>query len=431
MTEIINKISFAFKDRVIRTKIMFILFAFLIFRLFAAIPLPIVDQERLELFFGQHEFLGMMNLFAGGGLVALSIVMFGVMPYITAAIIMQLMTFTFPKLKNMQQEEGDAGRKKIGNYSRLLSLPIAAIQAFGFLHLLKAHNLIETFDTNIMLIGILVAVAGSVFIMWIGELISEFGIGNGISLMVFASILAAFPGIAMRLWEILYSDFSKLPEYLGIGALFLFVIYAIVYITEAERPVPVYNSRVLRAGEKAKKIVSFIPIKLNQAGVIPIIFAGVLISFPAIVMSLLQLAGQVEAGTWLKVVVDFITNPENVFFYGSAFFLLVFFFTFFYTAVVFDPKKMSENLQKSGTFVPGVRPGEETEEFFGKVATRATFVGALFLASVAVLPFIIGALTGNPLLGFGGAAILIVVSVGIDLLRKINAQIIVRQYLDS
>ena len=212
------------------------------------------------------------------------------------------------------------------------------------------------------------------------------------------------------------------------------MIYAIVYVTEASRPVPVHNARTARAGEKAQNIQSFIPIKLNQAGVIPIIFASVLISLPQVVVSILQL-GKVETWSWLQSLVDVSSNPSaNLMYsiyYGIAFFILVFFFTFFYTAVTFDPKKMAENLQKGGTFVPGVRPGEETEEFFAKVTTRVTFVGALFLSSVAVIPFVVSGLTGNPNLAIGGTSILIVVSVGIDLIRKIDAQISVRQYLNS
>lgn len=246
--------------------------------------------------------------------------------------------------------------------------------------------------------------------------------------MIFAGIVSSLPSSLSLAYESFTME--QLPTYIAIFAAFMLMIYAIVYITEAERPVPVHNAKSSRAGEKAKNIVSSIPIKLNQAGVIPIIFAVSLVSFPQLIVGFLESINYitVEAGSFLEILKNFSQEPL---YYGFVYFGLVFFFTFFYTAVTFDPKKMAENLAKGGTYVPGIRPGEDTEEYFGKITTRVTFFGAFFLASVAVIPIIIGEVSGNSNLIIGGTSILIVVSVGIDLIRKINAQVSVREYVKS
>jgi preprotein translocase subunit SecY len=259
-------------------------------------------------------------------------------------------------------------------------------------------------------------------------LISEFGIGNGLSIMIFAGIIASAPGTLRQAYTGAMSDTSQVPMILGIFAFTMALIYLIVYVTEAERPVPINQTKVVRAGEKAQTIQTFLPIKLNQAGVIPIIFAISILMFPQMIYGFLSSIGMVTDTSFLATVVDFLNNQL---FQGIIYFILVFLFTFFYTAVTFDPKEMAENLQKAGNFVPGIRPGEDTEEFFGKITTRVTFIGAVFLGLVAVLPMLIGGLTGLTYLGIGGTSLLIVVSVGIDLIRKINAQISVREYLNS
>ncbi len=427
-----EKLKFIFTDEVLRKRILFIFFAFLIFRLFSSIPMPMADLDALKNFFEGSGLLGMLNIFSGGGLSALSIVMLGVMPYITAAIIMQLMPIIFPKIKEMQQEGGEIGRKKLANYARLLSIPLAAIQAIGFMALLESQNVLPNLTTEDKMFGVLIAVAGSVFLMWLGELISEFGIGNGISLIIVAGIVSALPGVTRGLYETIRLDPTQLPMYIGVLAAFLLMIYAIVYMSEAERPIPVAHAKSSRAGTKASGIRSTIPIKLNQAGVIPIIFAIALLSFPQMIVGFLQSIGKVSAnlseGSFLYIIANF--SQQHLYF-GMAYFALVFFFTFFYTAVTFDPKKMAENLAKSGTYVPGIRPGEDTEEYFGKVATRVTFFGAFFLATVAIMPIVVSQITGNANLIIGGISILIIVQVGIDLIRKVTAQISVREYIKS
>ena len=428
MKELFSKLKFIFTDPVLRKKIGFLLAMFLVFRLFSAIPIPGIDQTALKEFFGKNDYLGMVNMFSGGGLQKLSIVMLGVMPYITASIIMQVLEMSFPQLKEMKKESGEAGRRKIANISRVMSVFIAGVSAFGFMHLLQASHILPSLDSFAMTVSVIVAIAGAVFLMWIGELISEFGIGNGLSLIIFAGIIASAPGTLRQAYTGMMSDTSTVPIILGIFAFTAVLIYLIVYVTEAERPVPINQTRSIRAGEKAQTIQTFLPIKLNQAGVIPIIFAISILMFPKMIFGFLTSMDVISKTSFLGTVVDFLNQPL---YQGIVYFVLVFLFTFFYTAVTFDPKEMAENLQKAGNFVPGIRPGEDTEEFFGKITTRVTFIGAVFLGLVAVLPMLIGGLTGLQYLGIGGTSLLIVVSVGIDLIRKINAQISVREYLNS
>ena len=428
MKELFSKIKFIFTDPVLRRKIGFLLAMILVFRLFSAVPIPGVDQDALATFFSENNFLGMVNMFSGGGLQSLSIVMLGVMPYITASIIMQVMQISFPRLKEMQKEEGEAGKRKIANISRVASVFIAGISAFGFMALLQSANILPELSSFDMTVNVIIAIGGAVFLMWIGELISEFGIGNGLSLMIFAGIIASAPGTLKQAYDGLVADSSQIPMVIGIFIFLVVLIYLIVYVSEAERPVPINQTKVVRAGEKAQTIQTFLPIKLNQAGVIPIIFAISILMFPQMIHGFLTSVVGMPAESWLGTVVDFLNNQL---YQGIVYFILVFAFTFFYTAVTFDPKEMAENLQKAGNFVPGVRPGEDTEEFFGKITTRVTFIGAVFLGLVAVLPMLVGGLTGLAYLGVGGTSLLIVVQVGIDLIRKINAQISVREYLNS
>ena len=428
MKELFLKLKFIFTDPVLRKKTGFLFAMILVFRLFAAIPLPDVNHVVLADKI-QNSFLAMINMFSGGGFQKVSIVMLGVMPYITASIIMQVLEMAFPKLKEMKKEGGEAGRMKIANISRIMSVFISAISAFGFIHLLQASNILPQQMTGFhMFINILVAVTGAVFLMWIGELISEFGIGNGLSLLIFAGIIASAPSTMNIAYNTVTENADKLPQVIGIFVFLLVLIYLIVFVSEAERPIPIHQTRSVRAGEKAQTIQTFLPIKLNQAGVIPIIFAISILMFPQMIYGFLTYSHLISPDSYFKVVIDFL---NQTFVQATVYFVLVFFFTFFYTAVTFDPKEMAENLQKAGNFIPGIRPGEDTEDFLGKITTRVTFIGAVFLGFVAVIPVLIGSLTGMQSLSIGGTSLLIVVSVGIDLIRKINAQISVREYLTS
>lgn len=421
-----QKVKLVFKDPSLSKKIFFVIGALLVFRAFASIPVPGVDLIRLQDFFNnsQGQFLGLLNIISGGGLSSLSIMMLGVGPYITASIIMQVLTIVFDKLKQMQKENGEAGRRKFAQYSRLLTVPLAVIQGFGFLLFLQQQGAIGQLSTFDLIQNVIIITAGSMLLMWIGELISEFGIGNGVSLIILGGILAGIPGAISQ--QIFTFDMSQLITYLVFVAVAIIIIAGIVYVTEAERDVPVtYAKQVRNSGSKSGGVSTHIPLKLNQAGVIPIIFALSILLLPQLLINVLTVVSH--------PILTNITNGLTIFlnntlYYGIAYFVLVFLFTYFYTAITFDPDNIAENLQKSGAFVPGVRPGVQTSEYLGNIISRLTLVGASFLGFIAVLPIIIQSLTGITSLTIGGTSLLIVISVLIDLLNKIEAQITMREY---
>ena len=393
------------------------------FRLLAAIPIPGVDAERLAGFLDSNQFFGLFNIFSGSGLSTLSIVMLGVGPYITASIIMQLLTMMSSKLKAMYHEEGEAGRLKFAQYSRRLSVPLAAIQAFAFLVFLGRNGLIAELHGLTLVANIIAVTAGSVLLMWLGELITEYGIGNGVSLIIFGGIVAALPQSAYRL--VATFDPSQIPTYLGFLIAAVLVVWAVVVITEAERPIPIHYAKRVRGAKMYGGISTYLPLRVNQAGVIPIIFALSIVVFPPLIFNVLAGLGNPLLATISKYVVDLFANG---WFYAILYFILVFVFTYFYTAVTFDPENISSNLQKGGAFIPGVRPGPSTSEYLSKVIVRITLVGAIFLALIAVLPLAMQAFTGNPSLVVGGTALLIAVSVVIDLIKKLDAQVSMREY---
>jgi preprotein translocase subunit SecY len=422
MDVLLRKLKLIVTEPSIRNRVLFIFAALAIFRALAAIPIPGVDQSVLDQFFSNNQFLGLLNIFSGGGLANLSIVMLGVGPFITASIIMQLLTVMSPRLKGLYTEEGEAGRARFTQYSRLLILPLAILQGFGFLTLLQSQGVIVgltpfEFATNVILIT-----AGSVLLTWIGELVTEYGIGNGVSIIIFAGIIASLPSTISQLF--FTYDPSQLPLYVGFIIVALGIIYAIVVMTEAERPVPISYAKQSRGGSTYGRSSTYLPLRLNQAGVIPIIFALSVILFPQMVLNILSAFSLPWVANASVVVENFI---NNTFAYGVTYFILVFLFTYFYTAVTFDPDSVAKNLQRSGAFVPGIRPGGKTAEYLGNLVTRLTLVGALFLGVIAVLPVGMQVLTGVSALAIGGTAVLIVVSVVLDLLRRLDAQVSMRE----
>jgi preprotein translocase subunit SecY len=423
MKALLEKIRLVWGDKVLRGRILFVLGALAVFRALSVIPIPGIDTSRLQSYFAGNEFLGLLNLFSGGGFSNLSIIMLGVGPYITASIIMQLLTIIFPKMKELMQEEGDAGRKKYAQYSRILAVPLALIQGFGFLTLFARQNIIAPLSGTEMIINLLVVTAGALLVMWIGELITEYGIGNGTSLIIFAGIVASLPQLVGQ--TVFTFSPEQIPLYIAFFVIALIVIFGVVVITEAERPIPVTYAKRVRGMKVYGGVSTYIPLRVNQAGVIPIIFALSILLFPQLILSFLA---NVDVPA-VKTASTFILNIlANQWFYAIAYFLLVFLFTYFYTAVTFDPEQISKNLQRGGAFIPGVRPGQPTSEHLAKVVTRLTLVGALFLGFIAVLPLIMRGLTGIQSLAVGGTGLLIVVSVVIDLLKKIEAQISIREY---
>ncbi|MBI2673925.1 MAG: preprotein translocase subunit SecY [Candidatus Zambryskibacteria bacterium] len=423
MPKLIEKLKLIVGDHSLRNRILFVLGILAISRLFAIIPIPGIDLLRLQSLFAGSEFLNLLDFFSGGGLSNLSIVMLGVGPYITASIIMQLATVMIPKLKALSQEEGEAGRRRFTQYSRLLTVPLAIIQGYAFIKLLQGQSVLPQLSASVLLVDILVIVAGSVLLMWLGELITEFGVGNGISLIIFAGIVAQLPATVSQL--IVIFDMADLPIYIAGLAVAVLVTLGVVVITEAERPIPVTYAKQVRGGRTYGGLSTYLPLRINQAGVIPIIFALSILLFPQVIFEYL-------ARSTITVIANMASFASallvNNWFYTSAYFVLVFLFTYFYTAVTFDPDSIATNLQKSGAFVPGVRPGDATSDHISRILTRLTLIGALFLGVIAILPLILRSLTGIQSLAIGGTALLIVVSVVIDLVKKINAQVSAREY---
>ena len=423
MDTFLKKLKIIISDKTIRGRVLFVLLALVVFRALAAVPIPGVDLNVLEQFFQNNEFLGLLNIFSGGGLANLSIVMLGVGPFITASIIMQLMTVMSPKLKSMYTEEGETGRARFTQYSRQLTLPLAILQAFGFLSLLQNQGVISGLSTFEFISNIVIVTAGSMLLMWLGELVTEYGIGNGVSIIIFAGIVAALP---TTLSQLLFSfNAAQIPLYVGFTIAALAIIYAVVVMTQAERQVPITYAKRVRGNQTYGGTTSYLPLRLNQAGVIPIIFALSIILFPQMLLNILATFNVPGVGGLSEKILGFFANQEL---YALVYFALVFLFTFFYTAVTFDPDAISKNLQRSGAFIPGIRPGAHTSEHLGRLITRLTLVGALFLGFVAVLPLLMQALTGVTALAIGGTALLIAVSVVIDLVRRIDSQVSLREY---
>lgn len=423
MSDFFLKIKLLFNDRELSKKIFFIFFALVLFRLMANIPIPAASGSSLDQLLASNQALGFLNILTGGGLSAISIVMLGVGPYITASIIMQLLTMMSDKLKGMYHEEGEAGRKKFIQLSRKLTIPLAILQGYGLLMFLKTQGVLGDLSQWEIITNVIIITGGSVLLMWIGELITEFGIGNGVSLIIFAGIVSGLPATVSQL--IFSFDVSQIPLYVGFLIASIVVIASIVTMTEAERPIPITYAKRVRGMKVYGGTSTYLPIRVNQAGVIPIIFALSILIFPQVLVNILSTVENATIQAVSQSISDFLANQ---WFTSILYFVLVFAFTFFYTAVTFDPDAISTNLQKNGAFIPGVRPGKSTAEYIGKVLTRITLVGATFLAAVAVLPFAMIAITGVQALALGGTALLIAVSVVLDLVKKIEAQLSMREY---
>jgi len=419
-----EKILFLFKNKELRNKFLFVIFLFVVFRLAANIPIPGIGAENLRKFFDQNQVFGLLNLFTGGALSNFSIVLLGLGPYITATIILQLLTMIFPALERLYKEEGESGRQKFNQYSRLLTIPLAAFEGYGMLVVFARQGIIAGLSLPVMISAIITITAGAMFLMWIGEIISEQGMGNGISLLIFAGIVATIP---VNIFQTLVTfDVSKAPSYLVFVVLAVVIIAGVVLITEARRNIPVSYAKRIRGMKMYGGTSTYLPLSVNPAGVMPIIFALSILLFPSMISSYLgTYAGWL--GTAASAVGAFFANA---WINGIFYFLLVILFTYFYTAVTFDPKTISENLQKMGGFIPGVRPGQSTSIFMKHILNRVLFTGAIFLGLIAVLPSVVAGLTGVTGFAFlvGGTSLLIVVSVVLDTVRQVNAQLQMREY---
>ena len=419
----IDKLTQIWKARDLRNNILFVLVMLVIFRLAAHIPVPGVNAEALQSLFASNQILGLMNLFSGGGMENFSIVMMGVAPYITSSIIFQLLGMIVPAIEEMQKEE--SGRQKINMWTRWATVPLAMIQSYGMITLLRRSSAsllgdISPFDFGVMILTI---TAGSIFLMWIGELITEKKIGNGISLLIFAGIIAGLPGALRQL--LITFDQTQLFILIGFSLVALVTVIGVVIINEGQRNIPVQYARQIRGSRTFGGTSTHLPLRVNMAGVIPIIFAISVVLFPSMIAQFM-----IHAKTaWIasaaeKTIVLF----NNQLFYGIIYFFLVVAFTYFYTEVVFHPQRISENLQKQGGFIPGIRPGQHTSDYLSETAHRIIFVGALFLGLIAVLPLIVQYFTGIQALAVGGTSLLIVVSVVIDTVKQIESQLTMREY---
>ncbi len=412
-----------FRVKELRNKILFILALLVVYRLAANIPLPGVDVLALKRLFEENAFLGLLNIFSGGGLSNISIVLLGVAPYITASIIMQLLTTLVPALERLYKEEGEQGRQKFNMWTRFLTVPLAALQSFSMLSLLRSQNILGDISVFNMIVIIISATAGTIFLMWLGELITEKGLGNGVSMIIFAGIVSSLPtGVSRFLstW-----DPSQIFTYLIFLALAAVTIAGVIFINEGQRTIPVAYAKRVRGAQVYGGSATHLPLKVNQAGVIPIIFAVSIILIPTMVANFLAQSANVKVA---EIALSVSAWLQNQWVYGIAYFVLVVIFTYFYTAVVFDPVKISENLQKQGGYIPGIRPGATTAEYLYHIINRITLAGALFLGVISVLPFVVQGMTGIQAFSLGGVSILIVVSVVLETIKHIQSQLTMRSY---
>jgi len=422
MAHIFSAFINAFKIKDLRRKLLITLFIFVIFRFIAHIPVPGVDSNALKQLFSSNQILGLMDIFSGGTLANFSIMALGLGPYINASIVFQLATIIFPKLEELSKE-GEFGREKINQYTRFLSIPLAALQSIGMVVLLRNQNILS-FSTPLDVIGVIITmVAGTVILMWLGELLTEYGIGNGISLLIFAGIVGRLPVSLLQTTSISQAiSFSSIIFFLILS---LLVIAGIVFVNEATRQIPVRYARRLHSGSQSGKS-THLPLRVNQAGVIPIIFAVSLVIMPSFVGRYLQSLNNPN-------IVSFATGLTNLFDpnkapYHFIYFFLVIGFTYFYTAVTFNPDKISTEIKKYGGFIPGIRPGKPTADHLSYVLNRITLAGAIFLGFIAILPSLARYGTGITTMTVGGTGILIVVSVILEISKNLEAQLIMRNY---
>lgn len=404
----------------IRKKLLITGAVLIVYRLIAHIPAAGIERTQLQALFSGSPLLSLLDVFSGGTLANFSILALGLTPYINASIMMQLLTYVVPSLEELSKE-GEYGQEKINQWTRIITIPLAAIQSFGMYSLLRGQGIITELSLLPLIALVITMTAGSMLSVWFGELITEYGISNGISFLIFAGIVARLPIIFGQSLAVLRpEDYLKVGMFVLISAV---IVAVIVFMNEAVRQIPVnYARRVGRAAISS----SYIPLRLNQAGVIPIIFAVSLVLLPSLASQLLSGVADPKIAL-LATRISTIFNPTSVI-YNTVYFLLVFGFTYFYTSIVFNPEKIAENLQKSGGFIPGIRPGSQTTKYLGGVLNRITLVGAAFLGLIAVLPSFFQNALGVANLAIGGTGILIVVSVVLEATRELEAQLVMKRY---
>lgn len=406
----------------LRNRILLTIAIILIFRALAHLPLPGVDLEGLKSFFTGNQVLGALDLLTGGSVGRFSLVMLGVGPYITASIVVQLMQSVVPAWDALSKE-GEYGKQKLNQYTRYLTLPLAFFEGFGLLRLLQSQGVIQFSNLYQMLFILLIAAAGSMFLLWLAELISERGIGNGPSIIITIGIVAGLPSQVLNTIQVY--DPSMLPTIIAVSAVALLIVGLIVTITEAERRVPVRYARRIRGQANISQVESYLPIKVNAAGVIPIIFASSVLIVPQVASQFLAISKNEKIREFSSLLLRYVNNQL---YYVITLAVLVVAFTFFYTGIILQPSKIAENLQKQNGFIPGYRPGRETGQYLGKLIMQITLFGALFLALIAISPNLMKDLSSLTTIALGGTSVLIIVSVILDTGRQINAQLLTRTY---
>jgi preprotein translocase subunit SecY len=413
------------KTKDLRNSIGFILLMLVAFRAAAHIPIPGVDTTALKDYFASNQILGLYNMFSGGAMENFSVVALGVGPYITASIIFQLLAMIIPRLEDLQKE-GQSGQERINQYTRLATVPLALLQSYGIITLLRQARsgiISPNLDLFSLILMMVTMMCGTVFLMWIGELISERKIGNGISVLIFAGIIANLPTTLQQ--ALVTFDTSQIIYWVTFAVIAILTISGVVFITEGQRNIPVIYAKRMRGARAFGGSQTFLPLRVNMAGVIPIIFAISIVLIPTMVAQLFMRAKT----EWLA---DLSTKTialfQNQTFYGILYFILVFCFTYFYTTVIFHPDRVADNLQKQGGYVPGIRPGRPTAEFIQRTINRIMPAGALFLAIIAVLPILMQQSLGTATMTIGGSSLLIVVSVAIEIVNQVNSQLTMREY---
>jgi len=411
----------AAKTRSIRKKLIITGIILVVFRLAAHIPAAGIDRDTLSALFLGSPLLSLLDVFSGGTLANFSILALGLNPYINASIIFQLLGYVVPSIAELQKE-GEYGQEKINQYTRLVTIPLAAVQAFGMYALLKGQNIITGLSPIDLFSLVITMTAGTIFAVWLGELITEYGFKNGVSILIFVGIIARLPVILSQSASIFQSqDIFKMIIFFAVLVL---IVGLVVFVGEATRQIPIHYAK--RRTESGLAASSYLPIRLNQAGVIPIIFAVSLVLIPSMVGQFLSNASNIQiAGIARTMSTAF--SPQSVL-YNVVYFFLVFGFTYFYTAVVFNPEKISEDLQKGGGFIPGIRPGKETEKYLSHILSRITVVGGAFLGLIAVLPSLFQNFVGASNMAIGWTSILIVVSVVLEIVREIEGELVMERY---
>ncbi len=409
----------------LRKKLIFSVIIIAVYRIVAHVPIPGVDLNSLKQLFSQSQFLGLLNMFSGGALANFSVIALGLNPYINASIVLQLAGMVIPKLEELQKE-GEAGQRKINQYTRLLSVPLAAVQSISVYFILRQSNIIGSLDTVDLLTMIITLTAGSMLAVWIGELLTEYGVGNGISVLISVGIISGLP---ISIAQLLSAQTSQSTfDLLMFLAVALITIAGIVYVNEARRQIPVQYARRVAGGKQSMGQMTYLPLRINQAGVIPIIFAVSLVLIPGTIANFVSGLNMPKVAEIAKQVAAFFDQGSIS--YMVMYFLLVVIFTFFYTAVTFNPERIAENLQKQGGFIPGVRPGSATTEFLNRLLTRITVPGSLFLGLIAILPLLMQLAfpTISSIVSVGGTSLLIIVSVAIETVRTMESMMVTRGY---